>query len=64
VDGKGVEVLSASWARSSGRPAVALMIDQKDLKRIMIRNGQLTHRTRTVAYLLKGAGSVTVSTPA
>ena len=35
VDGKGVEVLSASWVPSKWRPGVAQMIDQKDLKRIM-----------------------------
>jgi hypothetical protein len=36
------------------------MIDQKDLRRIMIRNGQAGRSTRTVQYLVKGAGSITV----
>jgi hypothetical protein len=36
------------------------MIDQKDLTRIMIRNGHPGHATRTVQYLVKGAGSMTV----
>ncbi len=60
LDGKGVEVLSASWVPSKWRPAVAPMIDQQDLTRIMLRNGQPGRSTRTVQYLLKGAGSVTV----
>jgi hypothetical protein len=60
LDGKGVEVLSASWVPSKWRPAVAPMIDQKDLKRIMIRNGHPGRTTRTVQYLVKGAGSLTV----
>jgi hypothetical protein len=60
IDGKGVEVLSASWVPSKWRPAVAPMIDQKDLARIMLRNGQPGRSTRTVQYLLKGGGSITV----
>jgi hypothetical protein len=60
LDGKGVEVLSASWVPSKWRPSVAPMIDQKDLKRIMIRNGHPGRTTRTVQYLVRGAGSVTV----
>ena len=60
LDGKGVEVLSASWVPSKWRQAVAPMIDQKDLTRIMLRNGQPGRSTRTVQYLLKGAGSISV----
>jgi hypothetical protein len=60
VDGKSVEVLSASWVPNKWRPAVAPMIDQKDLRRIMIRNGQAGRSTRTVQYLVKGGGSLTV----
>ena len=60
LDGKGVEVLSASWVPSKWRPSVAPMIDQKALTRIMIRNGHPGRTARTVQYLVKGAGSVTV----
>ena len=42
------------------RPGVTQMIDQKDLKRIMLRNGQGNHATRTLQYLVKGAGPITV----
>lgn len=60
VDGTGLEVLSASWVPSKWRASVAQMIDQKDLKRIMIRNGHPAHTTRTLQYLVKGSGPITV----
>ena len=60
LEGKGVEVLSASWVPSKWRQDVAPMIDQKDLKRIMVRNGLPGRTTRTVQYLVKGAGPITV----
>ena len=60
VDGKGVEVISASWVADKWRPAVAQSIDQKDLKRIMLRNGLAGRTTRTIQYLVKGTGPLTV----
>lgn len=60
LEGKGVEVLSASWVPNKWRQGVAPMIDQKDLKRIMVRNGLPGRTTRTVQYLVKGAGPITV----
>jgi hypothetical protein len=60
ISGKGIEVLSASWVPSKWRPGVAPMIDQKDLARIMVRNGQQGRTTRTVQYLIRGTGPVTV----
>ncbi len=60
VDGKGIEVLSASWVPSKWRASVAQMIDQKDLTRIQIRNGHPAHTTRTLQYLVKGSGPITV----
>jgi len=60
LDGKGVEVLSAAWVPSKFRPGIAQAIDQRDLKRILLRNGLAGRTTRTLQYLLKGAGSVTV----
>jgi hypothetical protein len=60
VDGKGIDVVSASWVASKWRPGVAEMIDQKDLKRILIRSGHPAHATKTLQYLVKGTGSFTV----
>jgi hypothetical protein len=60
LDGKGLEVISASIVQSKFRPAVQQLIDQKDLKRIIVRNGTPGRTTRTIQYLVKGAGDVTV----
>jgi Zinc carboxypeptidase len=60
VDGKGVEVLSASWVADKWRPAVAQTIDQKDLTRIMLRNGLAGRARKTIQYIIKGAGPITV----
>ncbi len=63
--GKNVEVISASWIDNKEtykvRPSVTSFIDQNDLKRIMIRNGQPGKTTRTIMYILKGSGDVTVT---
>jgi len=60
LDGKGVEVVSASWLTTKWRPAVSQLIDQKDLKRIMVRNGHPGRTTKTLQYFVKGTGSITV----
>jgi len=60
VEGKAVEILSASWVTDKWRPAVAQAIDQKDLKRIMLRNGLTGKATKTIQYLVKGTGAMTV----
>jgi len=60
VDGKGIEILSASWVANKWRPGVTQMIDQKDLKRIMVRSGLGNHTTRTLQYIVKGAGPIMV----
>ena len=36
------------------------MIDQKELKRILVRSGHPGRATRTIEYLVRGAGSMTV----
>jgi hypothetical protein len=36
------------------------MIDQKDLKRIIIRNGLPGKTTRTIEYLVNGSGAVAI----
>ncbi len=61
VEGKGVEVLSASWVANKWRPGVAEMIDQADLRRLQIRSGHPARTTRTLQYLVKGSGNMTVT---
>jgi hypothetical protein len=60
VEGRDVQVIAASVVPSKFRPAVQQLIDQKDLKRLVFRNGLSGKATRTVQYLLKGSGEVTV----
>jgi hypothetical protein len=40
---------------------VTPLVDQKDLKRILVRNGQPGKTTRTAVLLVKGSGPVTVT---
>jgi hypothetical protein len=64
VDGSKVEVISASWINNKvveeHRPGISSIIDQHDLKRIMVRNGHPGKTTRTIQYLVKGSGDITV----
>jgi hypothetical protein len=60
VEGRTVDVVSAAWVPSKFRQGVSQLIDQKDLKRIMVRSGQPAHTTKTLQYLVKGTGSFTV----
>ncbi len=61
VEGKTVEVLTAGWVRDKFRNVSTQLIDQRDLKRIMLRNGQPGNTTRTIEYLVKGSGDITVA---
>jgi hypothetical protein len=60
LDGKAAEVISASVVRSKFQPMVQQLIDQKDLKRIVVRNGLPGKTTRTIQYLVKGSGNITI----
>jgi len=55
------EVLSAGWVRDRFRPEATQLIDQKDLKRIMVRNGHPGRTTRVIEYLVRGSGDFTVT---
>jgi len=65
VDGKGVEVIAASFIDNKtmyqANPSVTPLVDQKDLKRILVRNGLPGRTARTAVLLVKGSGSVTVT---
>jgi hypothetical protein len=61
VDAKQAEVVSASWLASKWQPGVAQMIDQKNLKRIIVRSGHPAHATKTLQYIVKGTGPITVT---
>lgn len=61
VEGKNAEVVSAGWVRDKFRPGSTQLIDQKDLKRIMLRNGAPGRTTRTIEYLVKGSGDIAIA---
>jgi zinc carboxypeptidase len=61
VAGKGIEVLAAGWVGSKFRPGATSLIDQADLTRIMLRTGQPGRTTRTIEYLVRGTGDMTVT---
>ncbi|MGB8958002.1 MAG: M14 family metallopeptidase [Candidatus Aminicenantales bacterium] len=65
VDGKSVEVIAASFIDNKtvykANPSVTPLIDQKDLKRIIVRNGHPGKTTRTAVLLVKGSGTMTVA---
>jgi len=65
VEGKGVEVVAASFVDNKAvykaNPTVTPLVAQKDLKRILIRNGQPGKATRTAVLLVKGSGTMTVT---
>lgn len=64
LEGK-VEIISASWIRSKETQkytnSVTNLIDQEQLNRLMIRNGHPGKTTRTLQYLLKGSGNISVT---
>jgi hypothetical protein len=60
LEGRGLEIISAGWVRDRFRPSGTDRVDQKDLKRILVRNGQPGRSTRVIEYLVRGTGEVTV----
>ena len=61
VTGQGIDVLSAGWVRDRFRPGATQLIDQKQLSRILVRNGHPGRTTRVIEYIVKGTGPMTVS---
>jgi hypothetical protein len=65
IDGKGLEVIAASFidnkAVYKANPSVTPLVDQKDLKRIIVRNGHPGKTTRTAVLLVRGSGAMTVT---
>jgi hypothetical protein len=61
VEGKGVEVLSAGWVANKHRPGATDLIDQQELDRIILRTGHPGRTTRTIEYLVRGTGEMTVT---
>ncbi|NQU84856.1 MAG: hypothetical protein HQ541_03770, partial [Mariniphaga sp.] len=60
-----VDIISAGWIDDPKTDEylnpVTREIDQHDLKRIMIRNGQPGKTSRTIQYVVKGKGNVNIN---
>lgn len=61
VEGKGIEILTAGWVASKFRPGATQLIDQPELDRILLRTGQPGRSTRTIEYIVRGTGDMTVT---
>jgi hypothetical protein len=53
-------VIAAGVVQNKLQPGPMTMIDQKDLKRIVVRNGIPGQSTRTFEYLVRGSGPITI----
>lgn len=64
LEGK-AEIISASWINGKETfdylNPITELIDQKQLNRLLIRNGHPGKTTRTLQYLVKGKGKITVT---
>jgi hypothetical protein len=60
VEGNGVEVVAAGWVTDKNRPGPTEPIDQEELNRILIASGAPGRTTRTIEYLVRGSGPMTV----
>jgi len=60
VDGD-VEIIAASWVADKNRPGPTQLIDQNELDRIMVRSGHAGRTTKTIEYLVRGRGDMTVT---
>jgi hypothetical protein len=59
LDGN-VNVITAGWVSNRFRPGATDMIEQHDLKRILLRDGAPGRTTRTIEYLVRGSGGFTL----
>lgn len=60
VDGN-VEVIAAGWVPNRHRPGPTQLIDQEELDRILVRSGHPGRTTRTLEYLVRGTGAMTIA---
>jgi hypothetical protein len=56
-----VEIVAAGWVADKHRPGPTDLIDQEELDRIIVRTGLPGRTTRTLEYLVRGSGSMTVT---
>lgn len=60
ITAEGANVIAAGWVPNKFRPGPTAMIDQPELDRILVRSGAPGRQTRTLEYLVRGSGSMTI----
>ena len=60
VSGNGIEVVAAGWVPDVNRPGPTQRIDQNDLNRIIVASGHPGRTTRTIEYVVRGSGPMTI----
>jgi hypothetical protein len=55
-----VEVIAAGWVTDLYRTEPLQRIDQEELDRILVRTGAPGRTTRTIEYLVRGSGPMTI----
>jgi hypothetical protein len=61
LNGAGSTIVAAGWVKDRFRSGGADLIDQQDLSRILVRNGQPGRTTRVIEYLVRGGRSLTLT---
>jgi hypothetical protein len=56
-----VEIIAVGWVADKHRPGPTQLIEQDELDRILVRGGHPGRTTRTVEYLVRGRGALTVT---
>jgi len=59
--GGNVEIIAAGWVADQNRPGPTQLIDQNEFDRIMVRSGHPGRTTKTIEYLVRGSGDMTVT---
>ncbi|MEX1050199.1 MAG: M14 family metallopeptidase [Gemmatimonadales bacterium] len=60
VEGSGIEVVAVGVVPDVNRPGPTQPIEQEELNRIIVASGLPGRTTRTIEYLVRGSGSMTV----
>ena len=56
-----VEIIAAGWMGDKFRPAPMQLIDKAELDRIIVRSGHPGRTTKTLEYLVRGDGEMTIT---
>ncbi len=61
LQAKNAEVVSVGWVKDRFRPGATQLIDQSDLRRILVRNGHPGRTTRVIEYIVRGSGELEIT---